>query len=176
MTSIKTTLATKYASSRTRPVKKSISFNDVIKSSETAVFLMPRVSMEFYLARSVVESLMRYFRRAVLVVADSMRELATYRTEVIGVSRSDESWLGLPSHDLISRLRHEKYDIAFDLSFSNDIFMSYLCRKSDAKIAAGFSKMNSDHFYDLQIMIPESGDMKKAYNSLINTIKMFKEK
>lgn len=176
MTSIKTRLATKYASSRTRHVKRSIVFNDVIKSSETAVFLMPRVSMEFYLARSVVESLMRYFRRAVFVVADNMRELVTYRTEVIGVSRSDEGWLGLPSRDLISRLRREKYDIAFDLSLSSDIFMSYLCRKSDAKISAGFSKTGGDKFYDLQIMIPEDGDTKKAYNGLINTIKMFKEK
>ncbi len=176
MTSIKTSLAVKYAVSRTKQTKKSINFNDVIKSSETAVFLLPRLSMEFYLARSVVESLMRYFNRVALLVTENMRELATYRTEVIVVSQSDESWLGLPSHDLISRLRHGNYDIAFDLSFSDDIFMSYLCRKSEAKICAGFSKTNSDHFYDLQIKVPENGEMKKVYDSMINTIKMFKEK
>ena len=173
---IKTSLAVKYASSRTKHVKKSINFNDAIKTSETAVFLMPRLSMEFYLARSVVESLMRYFRKVSLVVTDNMRELATYRTEVIVVTQADQSWLKLPSHDLISRLKHEKYDIAFDLTFSDDIFMSYLCRKSDAGISAGFSKTNSDNFYDLQIMVPGNGEMKKAYDSLINTIKMFKEK
>ncbi len=176
MIGIKNRLAVRYAANRTKRIKKSIGFNDAIKSSETAVFLMPRMSMEFYLARSVVESLMRYFRRVVLLVTENMRELATYRSEVIVVSRVDESWLRLPSHDLISRLKHDKFDMAFDLSFSDDIFMSYLCRKSDARICAGFSKPGSDHYYDLQIMVPENRDMKKAYESLTNTIKMFKEK
>ncbi len=176
MTSIRTKIAVKYAAGRARHSRKTINFNDTIKASETVVFLMPRMSMEFYLARSVVESLMRYFRRIVLLVTENMRELATYRSEVIVVSQADESWLKLPSHDLISRLRHEKYDIAFDLSYSDDIFMAYLCRKSDAKICTGFSKVNSDYFYDLQIKTPESGDMKKSYESLIKTIKMFKEK
>ncbi len=176
MIGIKNRLAVRYAANRTRRIKKSIKFNDVIKSSETAVFLMPRVSMEFYLARSVVESLMRYFRRVVLLVAENMREMAAYRSEVITVSQADESWLKLPSHDLIYRLKEDKYDLAFDLSFSEDIFMSYLCRKSDAKICAGFSKTNCDNFYDLQIMLPENRDMKKAYESFTHTIKMFKEK
>ncbi len=176
MISIRTSFARSFALSRTKHVKKAISFNDAIKSSETAVFLMPRMSMEFYLARSVVESIMRYFRRVALVVTENMSELATYRTEVIVVTQADESWLRLPSHDLISRLKHEAYDIAFDLSFSDDVFMSYLCRKSDAKICAGFSKTNGDHFYDLLVKLPENGEMKKAYDSLINTIKMFKEK
>jgi Family of unknown function (DUF6913) len=176
MIGIKNRLAVRYAANRTRRIKKSINFNDVIKNSETAVFLMPRMSMEFYLARTTVESLMRYFRRVVLLVTENMRELATYRSEVIVVSEADHSWLKLPSHDLISRLKHDKYDLAFDLSFSDDIFMSYLCRKSDAKICAGFSKLNSDYFYDLQIKVPENRDMKKAYESLVSTIKMFKEK
>lgn len=176
MKSIRTSLATKLAVSSTRRTRKVINFNDVIKSSETAVFLLPRTSAEFFLARPVVESLMRYFRRLALLVTENMRDLAAYRTEVIAVSRADENWLRLPSHDLISRLRHEKYDIAFDLSVSDDIFMSYLCRKSEAKICAGFSKTYGDHFYDLQIMLPGSGDMKKAYDIMINTIKMFKEK
>lgn len=165
-----------YAASRSRHIKKVIDFNDVLKASEAVVFLMPRKSMEFYLARSVVESFLRYFRRIVLVVTENMRELATYRSEVIVVSQADESWLKLPSRELISRLRHEKFDIAFDLSFSDDIFMSYLCRRSEAKISVGFSKPNSDRFYDLQIRMRESSDMKKAYESLTHTIKMFKEK
>jgi len=137
---------------------------------------MPRMSMEFYLARSVVESFLRYFKRVVLVVSESMRELATYKSEVVAVSPADESWLKLPSHDLISRLRHEKFDIAFDLSLSEDTFMSYLCRKSEPKVAVGFSKPNCDKFYDLQIRTLENTDMKKAYESLTNAIKMFKEK
>ncbi len=176
MISIKTSLATKYALRRTKHSRKTIQFNDAIKSSETAVFLMPRMSMEFYLARSVVESLMRYFRRVALVVTENMRELATYRTDLVVVTQADQSWLSLPSHDLVSRLKNEHYDLAFDLTFSDDVFMSYLCRKSEAKICAGFSKTNGDHFYDLLIKIPENGEMKKAYDSLINTIKMFKEK
>ncbi len=176
MIGIRTRLAVRYAANRSRHIKKAITFNDAIKSSETAIFLMPRMSMEFYLAKSVVESLMRYFRRVVLLVAENMRELATYRSELIVVSRDDESWLKLPSHEIVSRLKHDKYDIAFDLNFSDDVFMSYLCRKSDAKVCAGFSKTNGDHFYDLQITIPRNGDMKKAYESLTNTIKMFKEK
>jgi len=176
MINIRNKIAVRYAASRTKHVKKVINFNDSLKSAETAVFLMPRMSMEFYLARSVVESFLRYFKKVVLVVTENMKELATYRSEVIVVSQEDESWLKLPSHDLISRLRHESFDIAFDLSFSDDIFMSYLCRRSDAKIASGFSKTNCDHFYDLQIKIPENGDMKRAYEILTNTIKMFKEK
>ncbi len=176
MKSIRTSLATKFAVSSSRRTRKVINFNDAIKSSETAIFLLPRTSAEFFLARPVVESLMRYFRRLALLVTENMRELATYRTEVIVVSQADENWLKLPSHDLVSRLRHEKYDIAFDLSFTDDVFMSYLCRKSEAKISAGFSKTNGDLFYDLQVKIPVSGDMKKAYDSMINTIKMFKEK
>ncbi len=176
MISIRTSLATKYALRRTKHSKKAIQFNDAIKSSETAVFLMPRMSMEFYLARSVVESLMRYFRRVALVVTENMRELATYRTDLVVVTQADQSWLRLPSHDLISKLKNEHYDLAFDLTFSDDVFMSYLCRRSEAKICAGFSKTNGDHFYDLLVKVPENGEMKKAYDSLINTIKMFKEK
>ena len=173
---IRNKIAVKYAASRTRHIKKVIDFNDVLKASEAVVFLMPRKSMEFYLARSVVESFLRYFRRVVLVVTENMRELATYRSEVIVVSQADEGWLKLPSREVISRLRREKFDIAFDLSFTDDIFMSYLCRKSEAKISVGFSKANSDHFYDLQVRVRQGTDIKKAYESLTHTIKMFKEK
>jgi hypothetical protein len=144
--------------------------------------------MEFYLARAVVESLMRYFSRVVLVVAGSMQELvptgllrsgslrSTNRGEIVPVSQESENWLTLPSHDLISRLSSQNFDIAFDLNLSDDIFMSYLCRKSDAKISAGFSKSNCDHFYDMQVNLPANGDVKRAYEILTNIIKMFKEK
>jgi ADP-heptose:LPS heptosyltransferase len=165
-----------YAANRAKRIKKVINFNDTIKSSQTAVFLMPRLSMEFYLARSVVESFLRYFRRVVLVVTENMRELATYRSEIIVVTQLDESWLKLPSRDLMARLRNQNFDIAFDLSFSNDIFMSYLCRKSEAKVSVGFVKENCDNFYDMQIKIPQNRDMRRSYDILARTIKMFKEK
>lgn len=176
MINIRNRIAVKYASNRTRHIGKSINFNDALKKSGTAVFLMPRMSMEFYLARSVVESFSRYFRRIVLVITENMRELATSRSELVVVSQEDETWLRLPSHSIISRLRRENFDIAFDLNFSDDIFMSYLCRRSDAKMSVGFSKTNCDHFYDMQIKMPANGNMKKAYEILTNTIKMFKEK
>jgi hypothetical protein len=176
MINIRNRIAVKYAANRTKHINRSINFNDALKKSETAVFLMPRMSMEFYLARVVVESFPRYFRRVVLVVTENMRELATSRSEVVMISQKNETWLGLPSHDIISLLRHENFDIAFDLNFSDDIFMSYLCRRSEAKISVGFSKTNCDHFYDMQIKMPANGDMKKAYEVLTNTIKMFKEK
>ena len=176
MINIKKRIAVKYATSRARHIKKVINFNDAIKTSQTAVFLMPRMSMEFYLARSVVESFLRYFRRVVLVVTENMRELATYRSEAIVISQNDENWLKLPSRDLVERLRRENFDIAFDLSFSNDIFMSYLCRRSEAKIAVGFVKVNCDYFYDMHVKGPRNGDMKRAYEILSRTIKMFKEK
>ncbi|HUI29870.1 MAG TPA: hypothetical protein VLX91_06605 [Candidatus Acidoferrales bacterium] len=176
MINLKNKIAAKYASSRARHIRKIIGFNDAIKMAQTAVFLMPRLNMEFYLARSVVESLLRYFRRVVLVVTDNMRELATYRSEVIVVSHADANWLKLPSRDLIARLRQYKFDIAFDLNFSSDIFMSYLCRKSEAKMSVGFVKENCDCFYDMQIKTPRSGDMKRAYEVVARIIKMFKEK
>ncbi|MCL5267575.1 MAG: hypothetical protein M1469_05670 [Bacteroidetes bacterium] len=176
MRSIRSRLALRYAASRTRTLGKTINFNEAIKKSETALFLMPRMSMEFYLARSVIQPLARYFRRVVLVVADNLRELAANQSEVVTVSQADENWLKLPGHQIIHRLRHEKFDIAVDLSFSEDVFMSYLCRKSEAKVSAGFSKPDCDRFYDLQVRLPESGDMKKAYEIMTNTIKMFKEK
>ncbi len=174
--SIMDMMASSYAVSRTRKYNRVINFNAVIKGSQTAVFLMPRMSMEFYLARSVVESLMKYFGRIVLVVTENMRELATYRSEVISFSQKDANFLKLPSNDLISRLRSEKIDLAFDLSFSEDIFMSYLCRMSDAQMTVGFSKPNSERFYDLQVRQASGADMKDAYESLKNTIRMFKEK
>ncbi len=176
MRSIRSELALKYAAGRSRSLGKSINFNEAIKKSETVLFLMPRMSMEFYLARSVIETLSRHFRRVVLVVADNLRELAARQSEVVAVSQADENWLKLPSRQIIHRLRHEKFDMAVDLSFSEDVFMAYLCRKTEAKVSAGFSKAHCDHFYDLQVKLPESGDMKKAYESIINTIKMFKEK
>ncbi len=176
MLNIKKRIAVRYASNRARRIKRFINFNDSIKSSQTALFLMPRLNTEFYLARSVVESFLRYFRRVVLVVSENMRELATYRSEVVVVSKDDESWLRLPSRDLIERLRHENFDIAFDLTFSNDIFMSYLCRRSEAKVSVGFEKENCEVFYDMQIKIPRNGDMKRTYEILGRTFKMFKEK
>jgi ADP-heptose:LPS heptosyltransferase len=176
MLNIKNKIAVRYASSRARQNKKVINFNDTIKSSQTALFLMPRMSMEFYLARSVVESFLRYFRRVVLVVAENMRELATYRSEVIVVSKEDENWLKLPSKDLVMRLRDQKFDVIFDLNYSNDIFMSYLCRRAEAKVSVGFVKENCDQFYDMQVKVPQGGDMKRAYEILGRTFKMFKEK
>ncbi len=176
MMKIRDRIALKYATNRARQVKRTISFNDAIKKSQSAIFLMPRMNTEFYLARSVVESFLRYFRRVVLVVADNMRDLATYRSEVVVVSQDDENWLRLPSRDILARIRSDSFDIAFDLSFSNDIFMSYLCRKSDSKISVGFAKENCECFYDMQIKTSADDDMKKAYEVLTHTIKMFKEK
>jgi hypothetical protein len=144
--------------------------------SQTAIFLMPRMSVEFYLARSVVESFLRYFRRVALVVPESMRELATYRSEVIVVSQADETWLKLPSRDLVERVRSKGFDIAFDLSYSADIFMSYLCLESEAKVSVGFAKENVEYFYDMQIRVPQDAELKRAYDILSQTIKMFKEK
>ncbi len=176
MISIRNKLAVMYAANRAKRIKKVINFNDAIKKSQTALFLMPRMSMEFYLARSVVESFLRYFRRVVLVVSENMRELATYRSEVIVVSKADEGWLKIPSGGLVSRLRSQNFDVAFDLSFSSDIFMSYLCCRSEAKVSIGFVKEDSDYFYDMQITVPQTGDVKRAYEILAHTFKMFKEK
>lgn len=176
MLNIKNRIAVAYASSLARRSKKIINFNETIKSSQTALFLMPKMSMEFYLARSVVESLLRYFRRVVLVVTENMRELATYRSEVIVVSKNDENWLRLPSRDIVTCLCDQKFDVVFDLNFSNDIFMSYLCRRAEAKVSIGFVKEDSDHFYDMQVKVPQGGDVKRAYEVLSRTFKMFKEK
>jgi hypothetical protein len=176
MINIRNRIAARYAVNRARRIKKVISFNDAVKSSQTAIFFMPRMGAEFYVARSVVESFLRYFRRVVLVVTENMRELATYRSEVVVVSQADETWLKLPSRDLVGRIRQHNPDIAFDLSYSNDIFMSFLCRKSEAKITIGFAKEGCDYFYDMQIRVPKSADLKKAYDILSRTIKMFKEK
>jgi hypothetical protein len=181
--SIRNRIAVRYAVNRARHSKKSINFNEVVKKAETAVFFMPRMSMEFYLARSVIESLSRYFRRVVLVVTENMRELlpkgfmgTVHHGEIVQISEESENWLRLPSNDLISQLRHENFDIGIDLNLSDDIFMSYLCRRSEPKVSTGFSKTNCDHFYDIEIKLPSSGDAKRAYGVLVNTIKMFKEK
>jgi len=174
--SIKENLANRMTRNRATRAKRFLNFNDSVKNSDSILFLMPRVSMEFYQARTVVESFMRYFRRVVLLVTDNMRDLATYRNEIIVVSHSDETWLKLPNHDLISRLQRENFDMACDLSFSEDLFMSYLCFRSDAKVTVGFTKKNAEPFYDLQVRARVGEDIKRAYELLTNTIKMFKEK
>jgi|GEM_PF-5408415 hypothetical protein len=173
---LRSKLALVLARAESKHRKKQLNFNDTIKESRFAIFLMPRMSMEFYYARGVVESFARYFSQVVVVVAENSDLLFATQREVIPVSPADETWLKLPAHHLITSLRHRNFDIAFDLSYSDDVFMATLCRKIGAKITVGFEKSYGDHFYDLQVRAGSASDLQKAYDGLLNTVKMFKEK
>ncbi|MGC8594172.1 MAG: hypothetical protein ACP5US_03125 [Candidatus Kryptoniota bacterium] len=169
-------LALAIAKSKSKHKRKQLNFNDTIKESQLAIFLMPRMSMEFYYARGAVESFSRYFNEVVVVVSENADLLFSTRREVITISPSDETWLKLPRHHLVSSLRHRSFDIVFDLSYSEDVFMATLCRKIGAKITVGFEKSYGDHFYDLQVRAGSASDLQKAYDGMVNTVKMFKEK
>lgn len=173
---LRSKIALAVAKAESRHKKNQVSFNDTIKESRLAIFLMPRMNMEFYYARGVVESFARYFSQVVVVMVENSDLILPAKREIITVTPSDETWLKLPRHHLVSKLRHRNFDIAFDLSYSDDIFMATLCKKIGAKISIGFEKPYGDHFYDLQVRAGSASDLQKAYDGMVNSVKMFKER
>lgn len=97
---------------------------------------------------------------------------AKFRNRSIEFGVNDLNKLNLPSHKLIDKLSEMKYDGVIDLNRKDELFYSYAANIVNAKIRIGYSKKNSDKYYNFQIANNDV-ESEVSYSNFLNCLKMF---
>jgi len=84
---------------------------------------------------------------------------------------ADKTKIGLPTKDHLSKIEIIFFDLVVDLNRENNIFYSVISSAPKSKYRVGFTKKNSDKFYNFQV--PNEINSEKSYRNLLNSIRMF---
>ena len=85
--------------------------------------------------------------------------------------KEDKTKFGLPSKDHLSKIEIIFFDLVIDLNIGEDIYSSVIANVPRSNFRIGFTKKNSDNFYNFQV----KGEInsEKSYRNLLNSLRMF---
>ena len=149
-------------------------FSQALKRSGSFFVLMPEDEKDFRSSFIVLEHL-DHLNKAVKILARDYRISlmpAKFRNRSIEFGVNDLNRLNLPNHKLIGKLSEMKFDGVIDLNRKDELFYSYAANIVNAKIRIGYSKKNSDKYYNFQIA-NNYVESEVSYNNFLNCLKMF---
>ncbi len=87
-------------------------------------------------------------------------------------TKEDQNYFNLPSQKLLDDVSSKSFDILIDLNRDENLFCSALAKVIDADYKVGFTKPNSDVYYNFQIAGNEINS-EISYRNLLNSLRMF---
>jgi hypothetical protein len=90
----------------------------------------------------------------------------------ITYTKNDINFFNLPSQKLLDEIGAKSFDILIDLNRNENLFCSALSKVVDAEYKVGFTKLNSDRYYNFQIEANKINS-EISYRNLLNSLKMF---
>ena len=157
--------------------KKSISnrsFKNFLKNSSSFFVIMPETENDFQKSRTVLSFLEKRNKPITLLTFDFRRNefLQGHFRDIIEYGLIDYSWINLPSKRLGDELRSREFDTVIDLNRGDNLFCSFSANLVRSSLVIGFTKNNSDKFYNIQINDVEDNS-EISYKNFINCLQMF---
>jgi hypothetical protein len=97
---------------------------------------------------------------------------AKFRPSVVDFSLEDLSRLKLPTARLKDKLSTLEFNTVLDLNRKESLFNSYSANLVKANLRVGFTKYNSDKYYNLQVANLED-NAQIVYKNFLNCLQMF---
>jgi len=151
-----------------------LNFNSFFSDSKSVLIVFPssisKLSLEIIeLVRFIAIHKKKLFFIHKSIVQKYLPNDFEYAALVVG--ESDKTRIGLPTTDLVNRIKKYEFDLVIDLNDEEDIFSSAIANIPKADFRIGFIKENSDKFYNYQICSEINSE--KSLRNLLNSLRMF---
>jgi len=150
------------------------SFSNLLKKSFTFLVIMPENENDFQRSFEVLKFLSDEEKHITIFSYDFRRNLINqkYRPATIEYGLTDVTKLNLPSQSLVKILGSKKFNAIIDLNRKDNLFCSYAANLVQSQLRIGFSKTNSDKYYNIQIADVEDNP-EISYKNFLNCLQMF---
>ncbi len=150
------------------------SFKNILKDCSSFFVIMPETEDDFQKSKPVLTFLEKHEKIITLLTFDFRRNTfpETFFREIIEYGLIDYSKLSLPSKRLTRQLKQKEFDAVIDLNRGENLFCSFTANLVHSNLIIGFSKSNSDKYYNIQIDDNEDNP-EISYKNFINCLQMF---
>ncbi|HLG32533.1 MAG TPA: hypothetical protein VI362_05805 [Ignavibacteriaceae bacterium] len=150
------------------------SFSTVFERSFAFLILMPLDERDFRFAIELLTFLKSNKKTLFIMTHDYRVSLlpATLKTNVIEHGVNDVNKLQLPSKKLLNRLNDIHFDVVIDMNRTELLFYNYITNSIQSAVKLGFTRPDSDRYFNLQVVNNESNP-EISYRNLLNCLKMF---
>lgn len=130
-----------------------INFNKFFSTSKSFVLIAPENHEELNDLKLVSEFLLDSGKTVTVMINESLRNYLpeSLKSNMITYSILDKTRFSLPSKEITNKLADRRWDVAIDLNTENGIFSGALINCVNCDYRIGFSKENSDLYYNFQV-------------------------
>ncbi|GJQ63897.1 MAG: hypothetical protein SCALA702_29500 [Melioribacteraceae bacterium] len=130
-----------------------INFNKFFSSSKSFVLIAPENHEELNDLKLVSEFLIDSGKSVTIILNESLKNYlsGSIKSDIIAYNILDKTRFSLPSKEITSKLADKRWDVAIDLNTENGIFSGALINCLNCDYRIGFSKENSDLYYNFQV-------------------------
>jgi hypothetical protein len=156
------------------PKSSQVDFNKFYSNAMDFILIMPSDDLDFHNSMEVVKSLTKGNLLLTIVVPEYKYSLLQNKSKLrpITYTKNDINFFNLPSQKLLDEIGAKSFDILIDLNRNENLFCSALSKVVDAEYKVGFTKLNSDRYYNFQIEANKINS-EISYRNLLNSLKMF---
>ncbi len=150
------------------------SFKNFIENSLKFLIIMPLDESMFNKADSFLKYLTSRNKSLYLLLPEHKLNMIQNQKsyKFVHFKEDDIGKLYLPHKSFTNKLENKEFDVVVDLNLSVNLFSYSVAYFSKSKFRVGFTKRNSDYYYNFQIP-PVDDDADNSYGNLVNCLKMF---
>lgn len=149
-------------------------FSSILSKTYSFLIMMPAKESDFRFVFPILEYLREQRKNIVVMTYDYRVSLLQpyFKTNAVEHGVKDETKLSLPSKKLLEKLTSMRFDVIIDANREEVLFYSYIARSLNSQIKVGFSRSDSDKYFNLQV-VNKQNDPETSYKNLIDCLKMF---
>ena len=150
------------------------SFKNLLSNSTSFFVILPETESDFQKSKEVISFLKKHKKITSILTFDFRRNefLKSQFRDIVVYGLVDYSKLNLPSQRLTNELKSKEYDAVIDLNRGENLFCSLAANLVQSNLTIGFTKHDSDRFYNIQINDNEESP-EISYKNFINCLQMF---
>ncbi len=154
-----------------------VSFTSSVSAARSALVIMPLREQVMLPTTAVIDLLKRKFPEEKLTLVTRERDLSLPallpRSTVLRMVKDDIGFFFLPKKPFLDRLTIHDFDLAIDLNLDLVLPSGYICKESKARVRVGFSRHQSDVFYNFAIQPNPVLNRQEIYERLVQCLQMF---
>ena len=154
--------------------KQIINFNTFMTNSIDFLFLMPNDDSDFRNCFDLIKYFVIHKKNVTIFLPEYKYNIIPQKEKykIITYNIQEVTKFGLPTNSLIENLKRKSFDVVVDLNRGDDILYAAIINIVEADYKVGFSKSNSDNYYNFQVLGNESNS-EDAYRKLMESLLMF---
>ncbi len=157
-----------------KEARKENSFNNFVENSLKFLVILPFDDVVFSEAEPILHYLRDRNKSVSLLLHEHKINMVQNKSsfKFVSFTNEDINRIYLPGKGLAEKLVKGKFDVVIDLNLKVNLFSFAVSYLAKSKFKIGFTKKNSDYYYNFQIP-PDQTKIDNSYGNLVNCLKMF---